>query len=366
VRERLMAASMARGSRGGEFDNRELVLKLAKLRAERATLLGYPNYAAYSLEDQKPRRHPAAVNKLLAELAKPAVGNARKEAADLQKIVDAQKGGFQIAAHDWAFYTDKVRAAQYNFDENQLRPYFELNNVLTNGVFFAANKEYGMTFKERKDLPVYDPDVRVFDVFDADGKQLAIFIFDPYARANKQGGAWMNEYVSQSHLLGTSSGGGEPPEHSEAARRRADPADLRRSAHRLPRIRPCAARHVLEREVPALLGHQRAARLRRVSVAGQRDVGDLAGSAGQLRQALQDRRADAEGTAGQGRRLEEVQPGLHDHRIPGRLAARPALAPADPGADPDRRAGLRSAALKDAGVDFAPVPPRYRTTYFSH
>ncbi len=201
VRERLQMASMNRGSRGGEFDTRELVLKLAKLRAERAVLLGYPNYAAYS-QELETAKNPAAVNKLLAELAKPAIGNARKEAAEMQKIVDAQKGGFQIGAQDWAYYTDKVRAAQYNFDENQLRPYFELNNVLVNGVFFAATKEYGITFKERKDLPVYDPDVRTFDVIDADGKQLAIFIFDPYARSNKQGGAWMNEYVSQSHLLG--------------------------------------------------------------------------------------------------------------------------------------------------------------------
>jgi len=201
VRERLQAASMNRGSRGGEFDTRELVLKLVKLRAERATLLGYPNYAAYS-QELETAKNPAAVNKLLAELAKPAIGNAKKEAAAMQKIVDAQKGGFQVAAHDWAFYSDKVRAAQYNFDENQLRPYFELNNVLVNGVFFAATKEYGITFKERRDLPVYDPDVRVFDVFDVDGKPLAIFLFDPYARGNKQGGAWMNEYVSQSHLLG--------------------------------------------------------------------------------------------------------------------------------------------------------------------
>jgi peptidyl-dipeptidase Dcp len=201
VRERLQAASMNRGSRGGEFDTRELVLKLVKLRAERATLLGYPNYAAYS-QELETAKNPAAVNKLLAELAKPAIGNAKQEAAEMQKIIDAEKGGFQLAAHDWAFYADKVRAARYNFDENQLRPYFELNNVLVNGVFFAATREFGITFKERKDLPVYDPDVRTFDVIDADGRQLAIFLFDPYARGNKQGGAWMNEYVSQSHLLG--------------------------------------------------------------------------------------------------------------------------------------------------------------------
>jgi len=202
VRERLQAASMARGSRGGEFDNRQVVLKLAKLRADKAVLLGYPNYAAYSLDDQTAKT-TGNVNKLLAELAKPAINNARKEAAEIQKVIDANKGGFQANAADWAFYTDKVRAAKYAFDENQLKPYFELNNVLINGVFFAATKEYGITFKERKDLPVWNPDVRTFDVFDANGKQLAIFIADMYARGNKQGGAWMNEYVSQSALLGT-------------------------------------------------------------------------------------------------------------------------------------------------------------------
>ena len=201
TRERLMAASMTRGSHGGKFDNRNAVLKLAKLRAERAALLGYPTFAAYSLVDQT-AQNPANVNQLLAELSKPAVANARLEAGEIQKIIDAEKGGFKVAAHDWAFYTDKVRAARYAFDENQLKPYFELDSVLVKGVFFAAEKLYGLTFKERRDLPVYHPDVRVFDVFDADGKQISIFLADMYARSNKQGGAWMNAYVPQSSLLG--------------------------------------------------------------------------------------------------------------------------------------------------------------------
>jgi peptidyl-dipeptidase Dcp len=202
VRERLQAASMARGGRGGEFDDREVVLRLFKLRAERAQLLGYRNYAAYALEEET-AKNPEAVNKLLAELAKPAVNNARKEADEIQKVIDAEKGGFKVAAQDWSFYSDKVRAAKYNFDEGQLKPYFEMNNVVLNGVFYAANREYGLTFKERHDLPVYNPDVRVFDVFDANGKQLAIYIMDYYARPNKQGGAWMNEYVTQNTLMGT-------------------------------------------------------------------------------------------------------------------------------------------------------------------
>jgi len=202
VRTRLLAASMARGSHGGPFDNREVVLQIAKLRAERAALLGYPSHAAYQLEDQTAKT-TGAVNQLLAEFAKPAVNNARKEAAEIQKMIDKEKGGFKAGPEDWAFYSDKVRAERYAFDASQLRPYFEYNNVLVNGVFFAATKEYGITFKERKDLPVYDPDVRTFDVFNEDGKQLAIFLIDPYARSNKRGGAWANAYVSQSSLLGT-------------------------------------------------------------------------------------------------------------------------------------------------------------------
>jgi peptidyl-dipeptidase Dcp len=201
TRERLMKASLERGTKGGEFDTTKQVLRLAKLRAERAVLLGYPNFAAYS-QELETARNPAAVNKLLGDLAKPAVTNAKKEAVEIQAAINKDGGKFEVASWDWPLYADKVRAEKFNFDDSQLRPYFELNRVLVDGVFFAATKEYGVTFKERKDLPTYDPDVRTFDVYDVDGKLLTIFIFDPYARSNKQGGAWMNEYVSQSHLLG--------------------------------------------------------------------------------------------------------------------------------------------------------------------
>ncbi|KQQ88566.1 M3 family metallopeptidase [Massilia sp. Leaf139] len=200
TREKLLNISTVRGSRGGEFDNRAIVLQLAKLRAERAELLGYESHAAYSLEDQT-AKDTASVNKLLSDLTVPAVRNVKKEAAEIQGVIDAEKGGFQVAAYDWNYYSDKVRAAKYSFDANQLKPYFEFNNVL-NGAFFAANQLWGITFKERKDLPVYDPDVRVYDVFEEDGKHLAIFVMDPYARANKRGGAWMSALVTQSTLLG--------------------------------------------------------------------------------------------------------------------------------------------------------------------
>jgi peptidyl-dipeptidase Dcp len=206
LREKLHKASVARGSRGNAYDNTGIVAKVVKLRAEKAKLLGYPTYAAYSLEDQTAKT-PEAVNDMLGKLAPPAVANAKKEAADMQAIIDKEQAAkgeptFKLEPWDWAYYAEKVRQARYNFDESQLKPYLELDNVQQNGVFYAAHELYGLSFKERKDLPVYEPDVRVFDVFDKDGKQLAIFISDMYKRDSKQGGAWMNSYVDQSELSG--------------------------------------------------------------------------------------------------------------------------------------------------------------------
>lgn len=201
LRERIQQASVSR-SQAGEFDNRPVLARLARLRAERANLLGYASHADYQLEEQTAST-VAAVNKLLADLAPAAVANARKEGSAIQKVIDAEQGGFQLAAWDWDFYSEKVRRAEYAFDESQLKPYFELNRVLEDGVFFAAKKLFGITFKERRDLPVYEPSVRVFEVFEADGRPLAIFITDNYSRPSKRGGAWMNAYVSQSTLFGT-------------------------------------------------------------------------------------------------------------------------------------------------------------------
>jgi peptidyl-dipeptidase Dcp len=202
LRQRFMETSLARNSRGGEFDTRNIVMRTVQLRADKAKLLGYANWAAYQLEDQTAHDVPT-VNKLLSDLAPPAVANARREAADMQKIVDQENGGFQVASWDWAFYSEKVRKARYAFDESELRPYYELNHVILDGVFFAAGKLYGLTFKERHDIPVYQPDVRVFEVYDRDGKPLALFLGDYYARPSKRGGAWMTAYVQQSDLFAT-------------------------------------------------------------------------------------------------------------------------------------------------------------------
>lgn len=206
LRERLHKASVARGSHGGAYDNTAIVAQVTKLRAERAKMMGYPNYAAYVLEDETAKT-PEAVNAMLGKLAPPAVANAKREAADLQAMIDAEQKAkgqptFKLEPWDWSFYTEKVRQAKYSFDESQLKPYFEMKNVLENGVFFAAGQLYGLKFKERTDLPKYHADTFVYDVFNEDGSQLAIFIFDPYARASKRGGAWMNSYVDQSGMSG--------------------------------------------------------------------------------------------------------------------------------------------------------------------
>ncbi len=207
LRERLHKASVARGSRGNEHDTTAIVAQVAALRAERAQLLGYATHADFVLEEET-AKNQQAVNAMLRQLAPAAVAAARREGAELQALIDkeqAAKGqpSFTLEAWDWAFYSERLRAAKFGFDESQLKPYLELTNVLEKGVFYAAEKVYGLRFKERKDLPVYHPDVRTYDVFNADGSQLAIFIADMYARPSKRGGAWMNAYVSQNGLEGT-------------------------------------------------------------------------------------------------------------------------------------------------------------------
>ena len=202
LREIIHSISLSRGSRGGDFDNTEVLSDVLRLRAERAQLLGYDNHAHFILEDRTAQT-VAAVNNRLAELTTPALANVNREAVDLQQMIYDDGQDFELASWDWDFYTEKLRLARYDFDAKELRPYFELNNVLLKGVFFAAEQLYGITFKEQISLPVYQEDVRVFEVYDTTGTTLAIFIADFYARPTKRGGAWMNSYVSQSNLLNT-------------------------------------------------------------------------------------------------------------------------------------------------------------------
>jgi len=202
TRQAVFDASWNRAERGGPNDTRETIVRLAKLRAEKAKLLGYPNFAAWTLEDQMAKTPEAAV-KFMDALVSASTAKAVEEGTDIQAVIDAQKGSFQLQPWDWEFYSEQVRKAKYDIDETQVKPYFEVNNVLENGVFYAANQLYGITFKERKDIPVYNADVRVFEVFEADGKPLALWYCDYFKRDNKAGGAWMSNFVGQSKLLGT-------------------------------------------------------------------------------------------------------------------------------------------------------------------
>jgi peptidyl-dipeptidase Dcp len=203
TRQTIFEHSWNRAERGDANDTRDTIAHLAQLRAQKGKLLGFSSYAAWKLQDQMAKT-PEAALQFMDAIVPAATAQAAREAADIQAVIDAQKGGFQVQAYDWNFYAEQVRKARYDIDDAQIKPYFELDNVLQNGVFYAANQLYGITFKERHDIPVYQSDVRVFEVLDADGKHLALFYCDYFKRDNKNGGAWMSEFVTQSRLLGRS------------------------------------------------------------------------------------------------------------------------------------------------------------------
>ncbi len=205
TRQAIFENSWNRAERGGANDTRATIARLAQLRAEKGKLLGYPNYAAWNLTDQMAKTPEAAIH-FMDALVPASTANAAGEAKDIQALIDSENGaaghgGFTLEPWDWEFYSEQVRKAKYDLDESQIKPYFELNNVLENGVFYAAHELYGLTFKERHDLPVWQPDVRVFEVYDADGSPLALWYCDYFKRDNKNGGAWMDELVGQSKLL---------------------------------------------------------------------------------------------------------------------------------------------------------------------
>jgi len=371
LRQRLHQASVARGSRGNQWDNTAIVSQILTLRAERAKLLGYDTYANYVLADETAANQDN-VNKMLRELAPKAVSNARREGGDLQAMIDAEqkaKGqpSFQLEPWDWAHYSEKVRQAKYSFDESQLKPYFEMQNVLENGVFFAANKLYGISFKPRPDLPKYHPDTWVYDVFDKDGQRLAIFIWDPYARASKRGGAWMNTYVSQSDLTG----------------------DQPVVANHLNIPKPSAGKPTLMTwdEVTttfhefghALHGFFQDVRYPYYSMNVPRDFVEYPSQVNEMwadwpevlanyakhyqtgapmPKALLDK-VIAASKFNQGfATTEYLEAAMLDQRLH--------QAPADKIPAPGQVMAFEATALKADGFDYAPVPPRYKTPYFSH
>ena len=202
TRQKLFEASFNRAEKGDANDTRKTIAEIARIRTEKAKLMGFANYATWKLQDQMAKT-PAAVETFFAKLVPSATARANAEAADIQSVIDRQKGGFKLTAYDWDHYAEQVRKEKYDLDESQIKPYFELNSVLKNGVFFAATQLYGITFKERTDLPVYQEDVKVFELFEENGTSIGLFYCDYFKRDNKSGGAWMSNLVGQSGLLGT-------------------------------------------------------------------------------------------------------------------------------------------------------------------
>ena len=204
TREALFNKSWTRAEQGDANDTRDTINQLAKLRAEKAKLFGYPNFAAYTLYNQMAKTPDTAI-KFMEQLVPATAAEQKREAADIQAVIDKDGKSFTLKPWDWERYAEQVRKARYDLDQDQdqVKPYFELHNVLENGVFYAANQLYGLTFKERTDIPVYQPDVMVYTVYDKDGSELGLMYFDYYKRDNKSGGAWMSNFVGQSKLLGT-------------------------------------------------------------------------------------------------------------------------------------------------------------------
>ncbi|WP_343269898.1 M3 family metallopeptidase [Kordiimonas marina] len=202
TREALFKKSWSRAELGDANDTRDTIEQIAHIRAQKAQLLGFPNWAAYKLEDQMVKT-PKVAEDFIAKLVGPTTKAEKREAAEIQKEITASGKNFKMKPYDWNYYSEKIRKAKYDLDESQIKPYFELHTVLEKGVFYAANQLYGLTFKKRTDIPVYQPDVMVYEVFDKDGSKLGLMYFDYYKRDNKSGGAWMSNFVGQSKLLGT-------------------------------------------------------------------------------------------------------------------------------------------------------------------
>lgn len=199
LRQRVWEASANRGT-SGEYDNRPLVSRLTQIRAERAQLLGYSNWAEYQLQNTM-AENAQNVLEMLSSMVPAVVANTEQEQADIQAMIGREGGDFEVQPWDWEYYAELVRQERYDLDENEVRQYFEFNRVLHDGLFYTMNRLYGITFKLREDLPVYHADVEVYEVFDHDGTSLAIFYADYFAREGKRGGAWMSSFVGQSHLL---------------------------------------------------------------------------------------------------------------------------------------------------------------------
>ena len=266
TRQGIFENSWGRAEKGDGNDTRETIARIAQLRAQKGKLLGFPSFAAWKVEDQMAKT-PEAALKFMDDLVPAATGRAATEAQDIQALIDKQNGGFKVQPWDWEFYSEQVRKAKYDLDEEQVKPYFEMNNVLENGVFYAATQLYGITFKERKDIPVYAQGMRVFEVSNADGSPLALFYCDYFKRDNKQGGAWMTNYVDQTKLLGTKPVVVNVANFAQPAAWRTRAAHFGRRENDVPRVRSRVARDVLEYDVPQSFGNFDGTRFCGISIA---------------------------------------------------------------------------------------------------
>lgn len=367
LRERVMRASLTRGA-GGEHDTRPALLGLARLRAERARLLGYQHHADYVAQDATAGSADAVAD-LLARLAPVAVANAREEAVALQEALERDHPGATLEPWDWAYYAEQVRQERRALDDTRLRPYLELERVLADGVFRAANALYGLTFAERHDLTGYHPDVRVFEVFDADGSGLGLFLGDFWTRGSKRGGAWMNNLVDQSTLLGhppvvvNNLNVPKPPPGEPTLLAWDDVITLfHEFGHALHGLLsdvrfPSQSGTEVPRdfvEYPSQVNEMWAWEPQILaSYAVHHETGEPMPA--EWVQTLLDARQDGEGFA----TTEYLAAALLDQ-------AWYRLAPEEVPTDVADVEPFEAAALAAAGVDFAPVPPRYRTTYFNH
>ncbi len=365
TRQALFEKSWSRAEQGDANDTRKTIAQMAKLRAEKARLMGYPNYAAYVLEDQMAKA-PEAVNGFMAKLVAPTRAKAAAESADIQAVIDAEGGNFKLQPWDWDLYAEKVRKARYDLSADETKPYFELNAVLEKGVFFAAGQLYGITFQERKDIPVYHPDVRVFEVREADGTSIGLMYFDYFKRDNKSGGAWMSNFVGQSKLLGTKPviynvANFQKPAAGQPALISFD--DVTTMFHEFGH-----ALHGLfaDQTYPTLSGTNTARDFVEfpsqfnehwaLDPAVLKNYAKHYQTGAEMPQALVDKIKKA-ATFNQGYAMGELvaaaELDLQWHNIPATAPEQTVDA-------------FEAQALKTAGVDFPNVPPRYRSTYFLH
>ncbi len=357
LREQLHRAYFMRGDRDNANDNKEIVKQIVSLRAERARLLGYPTYAHFVLEERM-AKDPATVMAFLNRLWAPALARSRNEAAEMQAIIDREKGGFQLASWDWWHYAEKLRQEKYAFDDALLRPYFALENV-KKGIFTLCEKLYGLQFLPLANIPLYHPEVQVYEVRESSGSHVGLLYMDFHPRPGKRGGAWSGGFRRAYYEKGKRVA---PALHHRLQlhpprRRRSGIAEHRRGQHVLPRVRPLAGHPVLQWRLPR---PQRPPRRGGTAVADHGELGPGARVAQTLRPPLPERRSDPGSAGGKTESQQPVQPGIRDRGIPGRLVPGHGLAYRE------RQRGRRRAQLRGRGHGRARPDPGYRAALPHH